>query len=115
MFILQDNAGQAAPLNWVLKVREVFLSLQVPHQFLATFHARWKSRSARVFGQASVQGASQVGIRPPNNLAFMAVAEAFLARNLGGRYEPIGDAFEGSSVKVPVGAADVPGLAEKLK
>ncbi len=53
--------------------------------------------------------------RPPNNLAFLAIAEAFLARNLGGRYEPIGDAFAGSSVQVPVGAADVPGLAEKLK
>jgi dipeptidyl aminopeptidase/acylaminoacyl peptidase len=53
--------------------------------------------------------------RPPNNLAFLAIAEAFLARNLGGHYEPIGDAFEGSSVTVPTGAADVPGLAEKLK
>jgi dipeptidyl aminopeptidase/acylaminoacyl peptidase len=53
--------------------------------------------------------------RPPNNLAFFAIAEAFLARNLGGRYEAIGDAFEGSSVTVPTGAADVPGLAEKLK
>jgi hypothetical protein len=53
--------------------------------------------------------------RPPNNLAFFAIAEAFLARNLGGRYEAIGDAFAGSSVTVPTGAADVPGLAEKLK
>jgi dipeptidyl aminopeptidase/acylaminoacyl peptidase len=53
--------------------------------------------------------------RPPNNLAFFAITEAFLARNLGGRYEPIGDAFAGSSVTVPVGADDVPGLAEKVK
>jgi dipeptidyl aminopeptidase/acylaminoacyl peptidase len=53
--------------------------------------------------------------RPPNNLAFFAIAEAFLARNLGGRYEAIGGAFAGSSVTVPTGAADVPGLAEKLK
>jgi hypothetical protein len=53
--------------------------------------------------------------RPPNNLAFYAITEAFLARNLGGRYEAIGDAFDGSSVKVPAGAADVPGLADKLK
>jgi dipeptidyl aminopeptidase/acylaminoacyl peptidase len=53
--------------------------------------------------------------RPPNNLAFFAIAEGFLARHLGGRYEPIGDAFQGSSVKVPTGAADVPGLSEKLK
>jgi dipeptidyl aminopeptidase/acylaminoacyl peptidase len=52
--------------------------------------------------------------RPPNSLAFNAVAEAFLARFLGGRYEEIGDAFEGSSVEVPTGAEDVPGLAAKL-
>jgi dipeptidyl aminopeptidase/acylaminoacyl peptidase len=52
--------------------------------------------------------------RPPNNMAFFAIAEAFLARNLGGRYEAIGDTFEGSSVTVPVGADDVPGLKDKV-
>ncbi len=52
--------------------------------------------------------------RPPNNMAFFAITEGFLARNLGGRFEPIGDAFEGSSVTVPVGADDVPGLKDKL-
>jgi dipeptidyl aminopeptidase/acylaminoacyl peptidase len=52
--------------------------------------------------------------RPPNNLAFFAIAEAFLARNLGGRYEPIGDAFDKSSVTVPAGAKHIPGLEEKL-
>src|SRR5580658_5474777 len=36
--------------------------------------------------------------RPPNNLAFFAITEAFLARFLGGRYEEIGDAFKDSSV-----------------
>ncbi len=53
--------------------------------------------------------------RPPNRLAFNAVAEAFLARHLGGRYEPIGTAFEGSTITVPAGAADVPGLSAALK
>jgi dipeptidyl aminopeptidase/acylaminoacyl peptidase len=52
--------------------------------------------------------------RPPNNLAFNAVTEAFLAKNLGGRYEAIGDGFEGSSITVPAGAEDVPGLKDKL-
>lgn len=52
--------------------------------------------------------------RPPNSLAFNAIAEAFLARHLGGRYEAIGDAFDGSSVEVPTGADDVPGLSPKL-
>ena len=48
--------------------------------------------------------------RPENNLSFMAVAEAFLARCLGGRHEPIGDDFEGSSIQVKAGAEEVPGL-----
>jgi dipeptidyl aminopeptidase/acylaminoacyl peptidase len=49
--------------------------------------------------------------RPENQLSFYAVTEAFLAEHLGGRYEPIGEAFEGSSITVPIGAAEVPGLA----
>ncbi len=52
--------------------------------------------------------------RPNNSLAFNAVTEAFLAVQLGGRYEAIGNAFEGSTITVPTGAGDVPGLAEKL-
>jgi dipeptidyl aminopeptidase/acylaminoacyl peptidase len=52
--------------------------------------------------------------RPPNNLAFNAVTEAFLAKHLGGRYEAIGSAFEGSSISVPAGAADVMGLVDQL-
>jgi dipeptidyl aminopeptidase/acylaminoacyl peptidase len=52
--------------------------------------------------------------RPENRLAFNAVAESFLAECLGGRVEPIGDDFEGSSITVPVGAADVAGLEELL-
>jgi hypothetical protein len=52
--------------------------------------------------------------RPPNSLAFNAVAEAFLARHLGGRYEAIGSAFENSSIAVPAGADDLPGLRDKL-
>jgi hypothetical protein len=52
--------------------------------------------------------------RPENNLAFTAVTEAFLSRFLGGRFEPIGDDFEGSEITVPQGAADVPGLVAAL-
>ena len=47
--------------------------------------------------------------RPENNLSFMAVAEAFLARCLGGRHEPIGDDFDGSSIEVKAGAEAIPG------
>lgn len=52
--------------------------------------------------------------RPENRMSFNAVAEAFLAQCLGGRYEPIGDDFKGSTIAVPVGAEGVPGLQEAL-
>jgi len=52
--------------------------------------------------------------RPENRLSFYAVTDAFLAEHLGGRYEPIGDDLEGTSLTVPVGAEEVPGLAEAL-
>jgi dienelactone hydrolase len=53
--------------------------------------------------------------RPENNLAFYAVTDAFLARQLGGRYEPIGAAFAGSTITCPEGADQVPGLAAALE
>ena len=53
--------------------------------------------------------------RPENSKAFNAVTEGFLAQCLGGRAEPIGKDFTGSSISVPVGADGVPGLAEALK
>ncbi|MCW3991779.1 MAG: S9 family peptidase, partial [Candidatus Bathyarchaeota archaeon] len=52
--------------------------------------------------------------RPENFISFAAVAEAFLSEYLGGRYETIGDDFEGSSITVPVGSAYVPGLTKAL-
>jgi dipeptidyl aminopeptidase/acylaminoacyl peptidase len=53
--------------------------------------------------------------RPENRMSFNAVAEAFLAEHLGGRFEPVGDDFKGASIEVPAGAEGVPGLAEALK
>jgi hypothetical protein len=52
--------------------------------------------------------------RPENRFAFYAITEAFLAKHLGGRYEPIGDAFRGANFSVPSGDDQVPGLAEAL-
>jgi len=53
--------------------------------------------------------------RPENNTAFNAVTEEFLsAKCLGGRYQPIGDDFAGSSITVPEGADLLPGLAAAL-
>ena len=48
--------------------------------------------------------------RPVNRLAFYAVADAFLAAHLEGRYQPIDGAFAHSSITVPAGANQVPGL-----
>ena len=53
-------------------------------------------------------------VRPENNLSFNAVAEAFLAQHLGGRCEPIGGDFDGSTIQVPVGAEQFPDLAASL-
>ena len=52
--------------------------------------------------------------RPENRMSFYAITEAFLAQNLGGRVEPIGDDFKGSSIKVPVDTGKMPGLADAL-
>jgi dipeptidyl aminopeptidase/acylaminoacyl peptidase len=52
--------------------------------------------------------------RPENRMSFNAVAEAFLAQHLGGRFEPVGDDFKGASISVPAGADQVPGLTVAL-
>ncbi|MEK7730268.1 MAG: prolyl oligopeptidase family serine peptidase, partial [Planctomycetota bacterium] len=52
--------------------------------------------------------------RPENRMSFYAVTEGFLAQHLGGRYEPIGGDFMGSTISVPTGAAEVPGLVDAI-
>lgn len=49
-------------------------------------------------------------VREENRLAFSAVMEAFLGRYLGGGVEPVGDAFEGSTIKFETGSELIPGL-----
>jgi dipeptidyl aminopeptidase/acylaminoacyl peptidase len=51
-------------------------------------------------------------VRPENRLAFFAVADAFLAKHLGGRYQPVGGDFAGSTLKVEIGGELVPGLTK---
>jgi dipeptidyl aminopeptidase/acylaminoacyl peptidase len=50
--------------------------------------------------------------RPENNIAFNAVAEAFLSHCAGGRAEPIGSAIKASTAIVKLGADYVPALAQ---
>ena len=52
--------------------------------------------------------------RPENRLSFYAIAEAFLAEYLGGKYEPIGSDFQGANFTVPTGAGDIAGLATAM-
>jgi dipeptidyl aminopeptidase/acylaminoacyl peptidase len=52
--------------------------------------------------------------RPENNIAFYAITEQFLAKCLGGRAEPYGKAFAGSSITSPYGAEFAPGLQTAL-
>ena len=50
--------------------------------------------------------------RPENRLSFNAVTDLFLAQYLGGRSEPIGDDFQGSSIEIKSGLDQIPGLKE---
>lgn len=50
--------------------------------------------------------------RPENRTSFFAIAEGFLSKCLGGKQEPIGKDFAGSTVKVLEGTDYVPGLKE---
>jgi dipeptidyl aminopeptidase/acylaminoacyl peptidase len=52
--------------------------------------------------------------RPENNIAFYAITEQFLGKCLGGRAEPYGKAFAGSSITSPYGAEFAPGLQAAL-
>jgi len=48
--------------------------------------------------------------RVENRRSFTAVVEAFLAKHLGGRVEPVGDDFAGSTIDIKAGRELIPGL-----
>jgi hypothetical protein len=52
--------------------------------------------------------------RPENRTSFNAVAEVFLAQCLDGPFEPIGEDFKGSSIRVPAGKDQIFGIEERL-
>jgi len=51
---------------------------------------------------------------PANRTSFYAVSEGFLSQCLGGRFEPVGNDFHGSSIQVLEGADHVPGLQSAM-
>ncbi len=54
--------------------------------------------------------------RPENRMSFNAVTEAFLAKHLGGRNEPMSeDITAGSTIAIPAGADGIPDLPASLK
>jgi len=53
-------------------------------------------------------------LRQPNIRSFWALVDAYFGQCLGGRYEPVGDALDGSSLQVPAGADMIPGLETAL-
>ncbi len=53
-------------------------------------------------------------VRPANNLAFFAIAEAFLAQHLGGAVQPLGREIRESTAVIQVGQELIPGLDEAL-
>ena len=51
--------------------------------------------------------------RPPNNIAFFGITEAFLSAHLGGYYLPLTKAeLEASSMQIKEGRAGIPGLSQ---
>ena len=50
--------------------------------------------------------------RPENRLAFFSVMEGFLEGCLGGRSEPVDDAFEGSSIEILYGRGYIENLPQ---
>ena len=48
--------------------------------------------------------------RPENRRSFNAVVEAFLARHLGGTFEPVGEDFLGSTIEFRAGRELIPGI-----
>jgi hypothetical protein len=59
--------------------------------------------------------ARAIGIYSDRCQGGQAVAAAFLADHLGGRFEPIRSDFARSSVEVPVGVGHVPGVVDALR
>ena len=53
--------------------------------------------------------------RPENRMSFNAVAESFLAKYLGGQFQPIEDSdTTGSTINIVTGGEDVPGIPKNL-
>ena len=111
---------ERSPLNYVAKIKKPLLIGQGAND------PRVKQAEADQIAQAMQKNNLPVTYvlypdeghgfaRPQNSLSFNAVTDLFLAQYLGGRSQPIGKDFDGSSIDVVEGKELIPGLADALK
>jgi dipeptidyl aminopeptidase/acylaminoacyl peptidase len=99
---------ERSPLHYVDRIKRPLLIVQgmndvrvVPAESEQMVRAMQERRIPVIYVTFADEGHGF--IRQENRFALNAVIEQFLARHLGGRAEPIGDALVGSSLKVEVG------------
>jgi dipeptidyl aminopeptidase/acylaminoacyl peptidase len=101
------HAGQIRnPLLLALGGHDPIAPRSEADQIALALRARGASLTYLVFPD---DGANLV--RTQNRLAYLAVLEHFLGDCLGGRIEPVGNAFEGANLTAYEGAVNVPGLS----
>lgn len=94
-----------SPLLLAMGGRDPIASRSEADQITLALRARGTSATYLVFPD---DGAELT--RTQNRLAYLAVLEHFLGDCLGGRVEPVGNAFEGANLIAYEGAVNVPGL-----
>lgn len=97
------------PLLMIHGANDSLVARDGPDEFAAQLHRKGRPVTYAVFGDEGHQFAHQANI-----FSFYAVVEAFLARHLGGRYEPIGNDLTDSSLNVLYGAAGIPRLEQAM-
>ncbi len=97
------------PLLIAHGVNDVRCKLQESDQIVAAMRARGLPVTYVVYPEEG-----HGFMRPESRTSFNAITEAFFAKHLGGRREPIGDDLAGSSLQVRAGVEAVAGLEDAL-
>ena len=105
-----------SPLTFVDRVRTPLLighganDVRVPIAQSDEFVAAMQKKRKLAVTYVAYRDEGHTFRRLANRLSFTAVAEAFLAQNLGGRAQPVGDDFAGSSIEFRAGRELIKGL-----
>jgi acylaminoacyl-peptidase len=97
------------PLLIAHGVNDVRCKLQESDQIVAAMRARGLPVTYVVYPEEG-----HGFMRPESRTSFNAITEAFFAKHLGGRREPIGDDLAGSSLQVRAGVEAIAGLQDAL-